>query len=115
MTTDDYSKRRRSGDDDPMDPSNAPPPHDDASRDELALLEAWLAEFDAPAPSESRLVEIKRRVEIELHTQWLTTAAADPVIDEVTRARVKLAVRRRLEESPAREVQRPASTVEAGR
>lgn len=94
-----------------MDPSNAPPPHDDAARDELGSLEAWLAEFDTPAPSKSRLVEIKRRVEIELNSQWLTTAAEDPVIDEVTRARVKLAVRRRLEEMPAGEVQRAALTV----
>lgn len=111
MTTDDYSTRRRSGDDEPMDPSNAPPPHDDAFRDELASLEAWLAEFDAPAPSKLRLVEIKRRVEIELNSQWLTAVAADPVIGEVTRARVKLAVRRRLEEMPAGEVQRPAPTI----
>ena len=103
MTTDDYSKRHRSDADDPMEPSNSPTPGDDAARDELALLEAWLAEFDTPAPSESTLVAIKRRVEFELDSEWLATAAADPVVDDVTRARVKLAVRRRLQDTPAPE------------
>ena len=111
MTTGDHSKRHRSGDDDPIDPSSAPGFYDDAARDELASLEAWLAEFDTPPPSESRLVEIKRRVEIEVNSQWLAAAAADPLIDEATSARVKLAMRKRLEASPAGDFQRPVSTV----
>ncbi|MCH7702106.1 MAG: hypothetical protein IID37_10495 [Planctomycetes bacterium] len=111
MIREDHSKRRRSDDDDPMDPSIGPTPRAEAAHEELASLEAWLAEFDTPAPSESRLVEIKRRVEIEVNSQWLTAVAADPVIDEVIRARVKLAVRKRLEASPAGEFQRPVSTV----
>ena len=110
MIREDHSKSSRSIDDDPMDPSIGPTPRAEVAYDELASLEAWLAEFDSPAPSESRLVEIKRRVEIELDSQWLTTVAADPVIDEVIRARVKLAVRQRLEDTPAREFQRPVST-----
>lgn len=110
MTREDRSQRRRSDDNDPMDPSSPPSPLDDAAREELASLEAWLAEFDTPAPSESRIVDIKRRVEIELNSQWLAAAAADPVVDEVIRARVKFAVRQRLEDTPPREFQRPEST-----
>lgn len=111
MTTDDHSRIPRPGDDDPVDPSCPPSPLDDAAREELASLEAWLAEFDTPALSESRLVEIKRRVEIELDSQWLVTAAADPVIDDATHERIKLAVRHRLEQTPAGEFQRPVSTI----
>jgi len=111
VTADDHPKRRQPDADDPLQSASGPSPLDDDAGEELASLEAWLAEFDSPTPSESRIVEIKRRLEIELDSQWLVTAAADPVLDEVAGDRIKLAVRQRLQEPPVREQHRPVSTL----
>jgi len=90
---------------------SAPNPHDD----ELPSLDSWLADFESPIPTASKIVDIKRRIDIEIGMEWLSETSADPALDDGIRTRIKLVVRRQLsaESAPNRRVVASAGPIRA--